>query len=128
MGCVIAELFLEGKALFDLSKVISFNTLFNAAYVFCLSQNHEAWKQTAIFLTSFCVMQLLSYRRGEFDPLGDLAQIEPPMQQLIMHMIQLQPGEFLQTDIKGLSDETHLDTLRGSSLHTTPVHPGPRGS
>ncbi len=27
MGCVIAELFLEGKALFDLSKVISAQSL-----------------------------------------------------------------------------------------------------
>ncbi|KAK9909837.1 hypothetical protein WJX75_008190 [Coccomyxa subellipsoidea] len=58
MGCVIAELFMEGKALFDLSK-------------------------------------LLSYRRGEYDPSNDIAQVEAPMQQLILHMIQLQPGKRL---------------------------------
>ncbi|EIE24687.1 hypothetical protein COCSUDRAFT_258, partial [Coccomyxa subellipsoidea C-169] len=58
MGCVIAELFMEGKALFDLSK-------------------------------------LLSYRRGEYDPSNDLAQVEAPMQQLVMHMIQLEPGKRL---------------------------------
>ena len=44
-------------------------------------------------LTQSCGMQLLSYRRGEYDPLGELAQIEFPMQHLIMHMIQLLPGD-----------------------------------
>ena len=38
-------------------------------------------------------MQLLSYRRGEYDPVGDLTKAEPPMQHLILHMIQLQPGK-----------------------------------
>ena len=38
-------------------------------------------------------MQLLSYRRGEYDPVGDLAKVELPMQHLILHMIQLQPGK-----------------------------------
>ena len=44
-------------------------------------------------LTNTDCMQLLSYRRGEYDPVGDLAKVEPPMQHLILHMIQLQPGK-----------------------------------
>ena len=92
MGCVIAELFLEGKALFDLSKV---DLLYPAptqcllALCLCLHRAHTwIWQ-----LTNMDWMQLLSYRRGEYDPAGDLAKVEPPMQHLILHMLQLQPGK-----------------------------------
>lgn len=126
MGCVIAELFMEGKALFDLSKVCSAPTILS-----CSSSYHG----TSDVLTSRLALQLLSYRRGEYDPSNDIAQVgshvhaglpssilglegiskarsliyqngvwqvEGPMQQLILHMIQLQPGNvpMLETAIQ----------------------------
>ena len=48
--------------------------------------------------------------------MGDLAQIEPPLQQLIMHMIQLQPGKVMSR-----SESRACSRLRrnsnGGSLH-----------
>ena len=40
-----------------------------------------------------CPPQLLSYRRVEYDPSSDLSQVDTPIRQLILHMIQLEPGE-----------------------------------
>ena len=41
-----------------------------------------------------CSPQLLSYRRAEYDPSSDLSQVDTPIRQLILHMIQLDPGDF----------------------------------
>eukprot|EP00210_Caulerpa_lentillifera_P004626 g4412.t1 len=54
LGCVIAELFLDGKGLFEFSE-------------------------------------LHSYKKGQFDPRSKLTQVEANVQELILHMIQLDP-------------------------------------
>ncbi|XP_010688347.1 serine/threonine-protein kinase VPS15 [Beta vulgaris subsp. vulgaris] len=62
VGCVIAELFLEGHPLFELS-------------------------------------QLLSYRRGQYDPSQHLEKIpDPGVRKMILHMIQLNPDERLSAE------------------------------
>jgi hypothetical protein len=39
-------------------------------------------------------LQLLAYRRREHDPGPQLAGIQPPLRRLILHMIQLEPGDW----------------------------------
>jgi hypothetical protein len=40
------------------------------------------------------VPQLLAYRRREHDPGPQLAGLQPPLRRLILHMIQLEPGDW----------------------------------
>ena len=38
-------------------------------------------------------VQLLSYREGSYDPQEALGGLAPPMRALVLHMIQLDPGQ-----------------------------------
>lgn len=65
-----------------------------------------------LIATGACAcLQLLSYRRGEYDLSSDLAQVDAPIRQLILHMIQLDPGE----PPPGL---THAPFSKVSEAHT----------
>ena len=56
----------------------------------CLQAN--APLHTSMILST--VPQLLAYRRREHDPGPQLAGLQPPLRRLILHMIQLEPGDW----------------------------------
>ena len=51
------------------------------------------WHPPLCFETDAGVaVQLLAYKRGQFDPVTPLAKVEEPFRQLILHMINVNPG------------------------------------
>ena len=54
------------------------------------------------------VPQLLAYRRREHDPGPQLAGLQPPLRRLILHMIQLEPGDRLRMTTNGVCNPRHL--------------------
>ena len=98
LGCVIAEVFLEGQRLFDLSEVrlrhrhpAQLSKLFWYAYVliFCVLPEYP---RMCLKTYIGAAVQLLAYKRGQFDPAIPLAKVEEPFRQLILHMINVNPG------------------------------------
>lgn len=68
LGCVIAELFLEGQRLFDLSEVGYLQSPCGQGRIwpcFCSMEGDDEW----------CAVQLLAYKRGEFSPEVTLAKV-----------------------------------------------------
>jgi phosphoinositide-3-kinase regulatory subunit 4 len=89
LGCVIAEVFLEGEVLFDHSQLLSFrdNRKYELASLSALLLfDHQLDSITSItcyYLALLC----------RFEPTVLLRKIETPFRALIEHMLQLNPAD-----------------------------------